>query len=178
VNKPNTLEEILEDSAQAFSELAAHLKQITEEHFFQKPANGKWSIAQHLQHLIIATRTATAAYILPKFLVRLIGGKPNRPSRSYDELVQKYLNELKQGGRATGRYIPQPIPAVKGKATMMAHWQKATGNYIRAIRDNWTDNKLDHYVVRHPLLGKITLRELGYFIIYHTRHHQQNINPL
>ncbi len=178
MNKPNTLEEILEDSAQAFSELAEHLKQITEEHFFQKPANGKWSIAQHLQHLIIATRTATAAYTLPKFLVKLIGGKPNRPSRSYDELVHKYLYKLQQGGRASGRYIPKPIPSSTGKAIMMAQWQKVTGNYLKAIRENWTDKKLDHYVVRHPLLGKITLRELCYFIIYHTGHHQKNINHL
>ena len=178
MNQVNTLEEILEDSGQAFSELAEHLKQIRGDHFFQKPANDKWSIAQHLQHLIIATRTATAAYTLPKFLVRWIGGKPNRPSRSYNELVEKYLLKLQQGGRATGRYIPPPIPAVKGKATMMAHWQKATGNYMKAIRENWTDKKLDNYLVRHPLLGKITLRELCYFIIYHTRHHHKNINHL
>lgn len=178
MNKPNTLEEILEDSGQAFSELAEHLKLITEDHFFQKPANDKWSIAQHLQHLIIATRTATAAYTLPKFLVRMIGGKPHRPSRSYDELVEKYLMKLQQGGQASGRYIPQPIPADKGKTILMDLWQKVTGNYMKAILQNWTDKKLDHYIVRHPLLGKITLRELCYFIIYHTRHHHKNINHL
>ncbi len=178
MNKANTLEEILEESGLAFSQLAEHVKQITEEHFFRRPANDKWSIAQHLQHLIISTRTATAAYTLPKFLVRLIGGKPNRPSRSYDELVQKYLYKLQQGGRATGRYIPKPIPSNTAKVIMMAHWQKVTSNYMKAIRENQTIDKLDHYIVRHPLLGKITLRELCYFIIYHTRHHLNSINHL
>lgn len=178
MNKPNTLEEILADSGRAFSELAEHLTHITAEDFFQKPPNDKWSIAQHLQHLIIATRTATAAYILPKILIRIIGGSPNRPSRSYDELVEKYQTKLQQGGRATGRYIPKSIPGNISKEIMISHWQKVSGHYIKAIREKWTDKKLDQYVVRHPLLGKITLRELCFFTLYHTRHHHKNIHQL
>jgi len=40
-----------------------------------------------------------------------------------------------------------------------------------AIERNWTDEKLDNYLAPHPLLGKLTLRELIYFTIYHTEHH-------
>ena len=40
-----------------------------------------------------------------------------------------------------------------------------------AIEKNWKDTQLDQYIVPHPLLGKITLREMGYFTIYHVQHH-------
>jgi hypothetical protein len=40
-----------------------------------------------------------------------------------------------------------------------------------AIDKKWADSQLDQYIVPHPLLGKITLRELCYFTIYHTYHH-------
>jgi len=42
---------------------------------------------------------------------------------------------------------------------------------IIAIEKKSTDTQLDQYIAPHPLLGKITLRELGYFTIYHTQHH-------
>lgn len=42
---------------------------------------------------------------------------------------------------------------------------------ITAINKNWSDPQLDQYLAPHPLLGKLTLRELGYFTIYHTEHH-------
>ena len=37
------------------------------------------------------------------------------------------------------------------------------------------EEDLDRYLAPHPLLGKITLRELAYFTIYHTHHHLQII---
>ena len=31
--------------------------------------------------------------------------------------------------------------------------------------------QLDHYLLPHPLLGKITLREMLFFSAYHIQHH-------
>ena len=42
---------------------------------------------------------------------------------------------------------------------------------INALQTKWDDKQLDKYLAPHPLLGKITLRELSYFTIYHTEHH-------
>ena len=42
---------------------------------------------------------------------------------------------------------------------------------IGNIEKKWSDAKLDKYIAPHPLLGKITLRELAYFTIYHIQHH-------
>ena len=34
-----------------------------------------------------------------------------------------------------------------------------------------SEHKLDRCILPHPLLGKLTLREMIYFTIYHMEHH-------
>ncbi len=172
------IDEILKRSQQEFNRLTEFCIQFPDERFFLQPSEDKWSAAQHLKHLIISTRTTTAAYALPKFLVRIVGGRPNRASRGYETLVEKYKAKLQQGGKASGRYIPGTIKASTGKNSLLTQWNKTTRVYLDAIKKNWTNDQLDKYIISHPLLGKITLRELSYFTIYHTYHHYNNIkNP-
>ncbi len=56
------------------------------------------------------------------------------------------------------------------------NWNKATIKFIAALKNKTGESKLDDYLARHPLLGRITLRELCYFTIYHTEHHLNIIN--
>jgi hypothetical protein len=167
-------EQILFQSEAVFRQMTDYCLAVPDDIFFKEPA-GKWSIAQNLAHLIISTKKTVAAYALPKFLVRLIGGKPNRNSRTYEELVAKYSAKLAAGGKAEGRFVPASIHPSRTKLHLMDKWLKITDEYLNAIRKNWTTEQFDHYIVKHPLLGKITLRELCYFTIYHTRHHLEII---
>lgn len=168
-------EELLRRSRKAFDDLTDLCSRIPEKMFFDQPAAGEWSMAQHVQHLIISTRTATAPFALPRFIVRLIGGRSNRPGMTYDELVQKYKNRLAGGGKARGRYIPSPINPSTGRDRLLDQWTKATVLYQKALQKRYTEEQLDQYTVPHPLLGKITLRELAFFTMYHTGHHLNNI---
>lgn len=169
-----TIDEIIRDSENAFQQFAGYCESIPDPEFFREK-NGGWSIAQHLQHLIISTKTSTAAYALPKFILKLVAGKPNRPSRTYDQLVSRYQQKLAEGGKAKGRYIPGKLNGKTSKEVMLEKWIAVTGNYLHALRKNCKESQLDRFIVPHPLLGKITLRELGYFTIYHTKHHLKNI---
>lgn len=171
--------EIIVQSENAFQELTSYCSRIPEDFFFRQPP-GKWSIAQNIHHLVTSTKTSTAAFALPAFIVRLIGGKANRPSWPYEKLVYTYKVKLDEGGKAKGRYIPPAIKATRfiGRERIIADWRKATGLYLQAIKKNRTDAQLDKYLVPHPLLGKITLRELCYFNIYHTQHHLETIRYL
>jgi len=72
-----------------------------------------------VQHLIISTNTSSLAWNLPLFLVRLIGGTPNRNSRTYDELKDKYYQKLSEGGRASSRFVPKPIEIKYGKQKLL-----------------------------------------------------------
>ena len=162
--------EIIKQLAEVSKEFSAVCSPINNELFFYQPVD-KWSIAQNAEHLIIATKNTIPAYTIPKFIVRLYAGKPNRPSRTYDELVAKYKLKLEQGGRAGGRFIPKQISSEIGKEKIVQSFSNYMNQLAKAIEKKWNDPQLDQYIAPHPLLGKITLRELGYFTIYHTYHH-------
>ncbi len=166
--------DILPASKKSFTDFTNYCNNLNEVSFFAKP-NEKWSVAENVQHLIVSTNTSALAFFLPKFIVSWIGGKPNRKSKTYEELVDKYNLKLAQGGTASGRFVPKPIKINFGKEKMIANWNKATAKYLTALEKNRTEDDLENYLVKHPLLGKITLRELCYFTIFHTQHHLKTI---
>ena len=170
-------QEIITASENMFIQLSETGNHIDEQVMFKKPGD-KWSVAENIMHLIISTDTTTLAYYLPKFLVKWVGGTPNRKSRTFDELKEKYYKKLSEGGRASGRFVPKPIEIKYGKQKLMSNWNKATLKYISALTNKRTDNDLDNYLARHPLLGRITLRELCYFTIFHTEHHLSSIQKI
>jgi hypothetical protein len=144
-----------------------------DESFFAE-RQGKWSIAQDVRHLITSINAARLAYLLPKFILRLYTGKPNRPSRSYDELVAKYISKLQQGGRASGVFIPKNISPKTSKEKQLHRFAKSVKRFASSLQKN-KEALLDKYLAPHPLLGKITLRELGFFTVYHIQHHLEII---
>jgi hypothetical protein len=168
---------IITAAEKSFTEFTLYCNSIPGIVFFEKPGP-KWSVAENVQHLIIATNTSTLAFSLPRFVVRWISGRPNRGSRTYDQLVEKYKKKLAEGGAATGRFIPKPVAITGGKEKMLQQWEKATGKHLTALKNNRTEKDLDNYLVKHPLLGRITLRELCYFTIYHTEHHLNIISAI
>jgi DinB superfamily len=169
-----TKSEIITAAENIFVQFSETCNSIDETVLFKRPVN-KWSAAENIQHLIISTNTTSLAYWLPEFVVRWIGGTPDRASRTYDEVKDKYYKKLKEGGRASGRFVPKPIEIKYGKQKLMDSWNKATAKFIAVLTKNRTEKDLDNYLVKHPLLGRITLRELGYFTIFHTEHHLQSI---
>jgi DinB superfamily len=172
-----TKPEIIIAAKNSFNQLAKACLDFDETLLFKRPEN-KWSAAENVKHLIISTNFTTLAYRLPKFIVGLIGGKPNRPSRSYEELKDKYYQKLADGATASARFVPKPIEIKYGKQKLIDNWQKSTTDFINALTKNATEKELDNYLARHPLLGRITLRELCYFTIFHTEHHLQAIHKI
>lgn len=161
--------EIIAASNKIFGEFSDYCLNVSDEIFFRQPTD-KWSIAQNVDHIVISTKQTKLAYSLPKFIIRLYTGKPNRPSRNYDELVKKYLAKLEAGGKASGIFIPKSISDTS-KDNLINKWMKISATYLQILESNWKEDQLDKYLAPHPLLGKITLRELCYFTIYHTEHH-------
>lgn len=174
---PQTLPEIGTRLREVSLVFSGYCTALPDEQFFYQPP-GKWSAAQQVKHLVTSANHTRLAYTLPKFILRLYTGKPNRSSRSYDELVARYQTKLEQGGKASGAFIPPPIPAGFGKKRMMDQFDKAMRRLARAIEKKWKERQLDQYLAPHPLLGRITLRELCYFTIHHTEHHRESINRL
>ena len=136
---------------------------------FELSPSGKWSAGQNLDHLIRAIKPLQLAYGLPKFALVILFGKTNRPSRTYDELIMKYKTKLAAGGKASGPFIP-PIISFEKKDALIKKYAEQKQKLIAKI-EKQSEKELDVYILPHPLLGKVTLREMLYFTIHHNEHH-------
>jgi hypothetical protein len=168
------LDDITREIRTSKDDLLDFCSSVTDALFFFQPAE-KWSVAQNVKHLIISTNKTKLVYSLPKFITRRMVGRPNRQSKTYSELVDKYKTKLQKGGRASGPFIPKIVSADYGKERMLNEFADSIKRLSNCIEKKWTDPQLDKYIAPHPLLGKITLRELGYFTIHHIQHHLQII---
>lgn len=145
-----------------------YIRSLDRESFEFSPG-GKWSAGQNLDHLVRAVRPLQLAYSLPKFILKLLFGVANRPSRTFEELVSKYKNKLAAGGRASGPFIPPPV-SFERKEKLIRFYEKQKERLIRKIR-RLNEKDLDTYILPHPLLGKLTLREMLFFTVHHNEHH-------
>ncbi len=144
---------------------------MDENTFIQNPS-GKWSAGQHLDHLIKSGKPILMVLKLPHFLLRLFFGRPNRTGRSYEELVKKYRSKLDAGGKAPGRFIP-PVVSFPEKDRKIDFFRSLKEKLKKEVA-KLSEEQLDNYLLPHPLLGKLTLREMLFFTIYHNQHHLQN----
>ncbi len=138
---------------------------------FIRSTSEKWSPGQQLEHIYLSVKPVRQAFALPKFILKYLFGKANRPGRNYDELVNKYKQKLEQGGRATGRFVPKNV-AWEQKPVLIRNLNREIEKLSRHM-DRFSENDLGQYVLPHPLLGKLTLREMLYFTAYHVGHHHQ-----
>ena len=154
-------------------EIVSTFEKTPDELFFERFGE-KWSIAENLQHLILSAKPLFLAFSLPKFLPRLIFGKPNRPSRTFDEVVEKYHKKLEAGGVASAAYQPK-IQTNADKSQLIKNFRATYSKFSQLFSENFSEHQLDNYLLPHPLLGKITVREMLYFTTYHIQHHHETI---
>lgn len=165
-----TKEKIIQELQKGFEDVIMTVQPVADSSFFRK-FDSKWSAADNVEHLVLCVKPLNLAFRLPKFIL-LFFGKPNRPIRTYDELVKKYVGKLNSGGRATSAFIPKSKWV--DKSVLLNSFVKENKTFINSLA-NWSEADLDRYLVPHPLLGKLYVREMLYFTIYHTQHHLKAI---
>ena len=154
-------------------ELKTYVSNLSDTALLQQK-EGKWSALQNIDHLLKSLQIVNRAVRKPAFLLRRLFGKPNRAARTYDELVQRYREKSAQ---AT---IPPPERFAARQATalhreeVLRQYDKEAQKFFKFVK-RVKDAKLDGTLVPHPLLGKLILRELLYFMHFHTGHHLEAI---
>ncbi|MHA8091156.1 DinB family protein [Aquirufa regiilacus] len=164
----------------------ALIKSLTENHLafvacinelsaedFNDIQNEKWTAGQQLEHIYLSVKPVNLAFKLPAFLLKLIWGKANRASRSYDELIERYHAKLANGSKATGPFVPKSVDLKKGQQ-LKANLKNVVSKLCLSL-NTYSEDELDQYILPHPLLGKLTLREMLFFTIYHVQHHENLI---
>ena len=152
-----------------FDEIVTTSQQANEEHFFSRPAENVWSAAENVQHLTQSVQPLVYLMQKPKSYLVEKWGKANWQGRSYDQIVHLYEGVLAQGLRAMGNFVPV-IETATDKNMLLTHFQ-VTNNQLLAVADNWTEEDLDTYIIPHPVMRNMSVREMLYFTAFHTRHH-------
>lgn len=133
-----------------------------------------WSPSDNVDHLIKAVKPISKALKLPKITLQAMFGKPDKSSMSYEDLCDRYRAEIAKGAQASGRYLPvQQTPdddAEDKKNALLEQWSKANADLLSVV-EKWDEDELDRYLLPHPLIGKLTIREMIFFTIYHNLRH-------
>jgi hypothetical protein len=140
---------------------------------FFTPQGDRWSPAEHVRHLTKSSAPLVLAYRLPPGVLRVFFGTPRAASRTFEAMRRDYLATLDAGGKA-GRFTPSPeaapIDPARRRAEILQHWTAKNDSLVKAW-GRWRSLELDHARLPHPLLGKLTAREMAIFTVYHTSHH-------
>jgi hypothetical protein len=144
---------------------------------FFAPIGDAWSPAENVRHLVQSNRPVTQGLRAPKLALVLRFGFSWSGSRTYDGVVGVYKAALSDGLTASGRYLPKPSDAeatVAARDELVAKNRAAIDGIVKGL-DNWGEASLDRVCVRHPAMGKMTVREILFFTIYHNAHHAESV---
>ena len=166
MNKQEIADRIIENH----QKLADFVAGLSEADFSFAPA-GKWTAGQQLDHIFRGVSPVRMALRLPKFVPRILFGKADHTTVNYERLVENYHSGLAAGGKASGSFIPPEISFDRREA-LRNKLLKTVGGLVKGIK-GFPEAQLDELVLPHPILGKLTMREMLYFTIYHAEHHHK-----
>jgi hypothetical protein len=104
---------------------------------------------------------------MPKSALGMTFGKQSGSSRSIETLIHKYQHAIFQGAGSPVLYVPK-IPFLNKSA--LTQLFNSSLQLVEQAIGTWTEDELDTYLLPHPILGKITARELFGFTAYHLYH--------
>ena len=140
---------------------------------FLAPLGTGWSPEENVRHLTTSVNGVARAMRLPRVVPRLLFGLARTASRTFGEMRAAYHQVLRAGGRA-GRYAPTRVEITGDREHyrrhLMQRHQKAVADLCSCVLE-WDESALDRYRFPHPLLGKLTVREMLLFTLYHNQHH-------
>lgn len=176
--EPFAADEIVAAIGRLHEEGERYLREIPPEEFVA-PQGDRWSPADHARHLAKSTFPLARALSLPRLVIGLRFGRGDGRSRSFVELRETYRERLRVPGAGAGRFAPSPRPLPDDLAAwqreVLATWRAAI-EALAVQASAWKEPALDRYRLPHPLLGKLTVREMLCFTLYHTAHHLELIS--
>lgn len=100
-------------------------------------------------------------------------GEAINGSRSYEKITSIYKSALAPGVRAPQTFVPEPI-SYNERYGLFDEFNARLKQLISSM-ELFSEAEIDRYLIPHPLVGKITMREMFYFTVFHAGHHQNNL---
>lgn len=88
-----------------------------------------------------------------------------------------YRAALARGGTA-GRFAPSSRPSspdADAERARIMTFHEAAVDELRAALSSWAEPALDRCRLPHPLMGRLTVREMLLFTLYHNSHHVEHV---
>lgn len=178
IGTPYTKEEILAGLDAESQKVHTFFSALPEDQFFTAP-DGVWSPAENLIHLVQSSKPIVLMLSLPRTALRLRFGKAPHESRTLQQVRTQYTDvALAGGGEASGEFLPIVRKGDSAERTkILSNWLKTSKSVTEKLA-SWKESDLDKHCAPHPLLGKMTVRELLFFTLYHNMHHVRDVQTL
>ena len=144
------------------------INELTDEQFWAHP-DGKWSVAEVMQHLYLSTRPVARLLAGPREVLDQ-WGRADRPPRPYHEIESAYRTVLATGAKAPAVMSPRAEDMQVSRGELVERFSGIYQSLVEAAK-GWSVDELDEYLIPHPVLGMLTVREMLYFTEVHTEHH-------
>jgi uncharacterized damage-inducible protein DinB len=142
---------------------------------WEKGPKEKWSTSQHIQHLVDSLQLLNNALSYPIFILKYKFGICNRKPRNYEAIVQNYQQKLVDN-KDLARTFNQKLkkPTLKERNRLLTRFQ-IQQKKLQYKTKKISEKNLDTIVVPHPLMGKMTIREIIMWTAHHTEHHTESL---
>lgn len=164
-----TKQEIIDSFIQNHQETTHYIDNLDDQKF-SFSHNSKWTAGQQLEHILL-TILPFPKVLVSKEFIREKFGEINRPTWSYNTVLDNYS---KTSLKAPEQFLPKSEIQTKQKTQIISDIQNNLER-IKELLNNYSEEELDTLVLPHPLLGKLTIREMFYLMSYHPLHHQKQI---
>lgn len=170
--KVDSLEYVKEDLRKAHEELWNNCLKLSPEDQL-KSFNGKWSAAQHVQHINKGSGAFYKYLQMPKDAIAQNFGMADHASRSTQGILDFYKSRLDEGIKSTPRFDPEETITIAIQDEIQKGKHIVDG--IITALNYWSEEDLEKYVCPHPNLGNMTAREMLLFTVIHARHHAKGV---
>jgi hypothetical protein len=171
IHKHLTPQEIASEVAASHDSFWSYLHSLGESEYEYSKEGIKWNAGQQAHHILKSCEALLKIMWMPAFLMKRQFGKANRPSRTPAELVARYDERLSQVDSRTTPFLAD-VQTFRGRDALLSRCKEKSDKISRKF-SKFSAQKLDELILPHPLLGKVTLREMGYFFVHHVQHHHQ-----
>ncbi|MGB1308779.1 MAG: DinB family protein [Oceanihabitans sp.] len=146
--------------------------QNQEENKWLEGPQGKWTAGQQALHLLQSIKPLNDALSLPKIVLKFKFGKANREVRDYKAIVKRYQERLVDAkGKTFKGSVNMKTPSISEKKYLLNRLQVENKKLQYKTLKRWSDKQLDTYILPHPLMGKMPVREIIMWTAYHVEHH-------
>lgn len=167
---PQTLPELVQALTDSFAAIEAVITRVDEATFQSRP-HGKWSIGENVEHLVLSSMGIASLLGRDKEALVAFRTHEPRPSRAYPEMAATYF--VRVAGRTAPQQLSPNAQAPKSREELLRSWRMIGSKFAERLPAHWTVEQLDEYQLPHPAFGKLSLREMLYFTIFHNYHHLQ-----